>query len=311
MQLIAHRGFSGLRVENTLAAFGNAINLGASGAELDVQLSADGQVVVHHNASLNRAYCRRLDGTWLDKEDVMPLASLSYQDMQAYDIGTPKPGSKYAAKFDHIEPLAGQKIPLLRDVIRLAKGASDDFFLVIEIKTPILVAGQRPWLPLIDQVLAIIEQEAFGDRFVLCSFDWGSMIHAKEQRPATKTWFTTQPLSWYGTGQPPATDIPPRNANLQKLRECYRNGGAPWFGGFDPRHFADGYPEAIARAGGNAWFMYYRDCTSQQVLASAGHGLDSAFWSLNLRDADVIRELARTGVTAACLDYPDIDFAAA
>jgi glycerophosphoryl diester phosphodiesterase len=64
MNLIAHRGGAGLRVENTLAAFENAIELGADGAELDVNLTRDGQVVVHHDDVLNGAYCRRDDGTW-------------------------------------------------------------------------------------------------------------------------------------------------------------------------------------------------------------------------------------------------------
>ena len=50
---IAHRGGAGLRPENTLAAFADAMARGCDGAELDVQLSADGVVVVHHDFRLN------------------------------------------------------------------------------------------------------------------------------------------------------------------------------------------------------------------------------------------------------------------
>jgi len=50
----AHRGGSKLRPENTLASFDNGLALGADGLELDVRLSKDGQVVVHHDATLDR-----------------------------------------------------------------------------------------------------------------------------------------------------------------------------------------------------------------------------------------------------------------
>ena len=50
--IIAHRGSSRECLENTLAAFARALEQGADGIELDVHGSADGQVVVHHDAVL-------------------------------------------------------------------------------------------------------------------------------------------------------------------------------------------------------------------------------------------------------------------
>jgi glycerophosphoryl diester phosphodiesterase len=51
---IAHRGGSKLRPENTLAAFEHAVSLGVDACECDVHLSADGEVVVIHDATLDR-----------------------------------------------------------------------------------------------------------------------------------------------------------------------------------------------------------------------------------------------------------------
>lgn len=51
---IAHRGASGHAPENTLAAFRKAIEIGVDGVEMDIRLSADGEVVVLHDASLER-----------------------------------------------------------------------------------------------------------------------------------------------------------------------------------------------------------------------------------------------------------------
>ena len=50
----AHRGGAALRPENTLAAFDNGLALGADGLELDVHLSRDGVVMVHHDPMLER-----------------------------------------------------------------------------------------------------------------------------------------------------------------------------------------------------------------------------------------------------------------
>ena len=52
--VFAHRGGSALAPENTIAAFDNGLALGADGLELDVHLSRDGVVVVHHDRLLNR-----------------------------------------------------------------------------------------------------------------------------------------------------------------------------------------------------------------------------------------------------------------
>ncbi len=75
--LIAHRGGSSLAPENTLAAFDAAARLGADAVELDVRLTADGEVVVFHDertdriagvpgaiGALSLAQVRDLDAGW-------------------------------------------------------------------------------------------------------------------------------------------------------------------------------------------------------------------------------------------------------
>ena len=52
--VFAHRGGCALGPENTLATFDAGLAAGADGLELDVHLSADGVVVVHHDATLDR-----------------------------------------------------------------------------------------------------------------------------------------------------------------------------------------------------------------------------------------------------------------
>src|ERR1700754_314059 len=55
--LEAHRGGIGLRSENTLASFGNAMRLGVSTLEMDIQITQDGVPVVAHDRVVNRDKC--------------------------------------------------------------------------------------------------------------------------------------------------------------------------------------------------------------------------------------------------------------
>lgn len=50
----AHRGYSGLYPENTMLAFKKAIEIGASGIELDVHLTKDKEIVIIHDELLDR-----------------------------------------------------------------------------------------------------------------------------------------------------------------------------------------------------------------------------------------------------------------
>ncbi len=65
IEIIAHRGASRERHENTLPAFARALELGADGIELDVHATRDGVIVVHHDATLPDAPATPIAGTTL------------------------------------------------------------------------------------------------------------------------------------------------------------------------------------------------------------------------------------------------------
>lgn len=87
--LYAHRGAASERPENTLASFARALELGADALETDLHLTADGHVVVAHDATLARTAgvpvviaratldeLRRCDVGWgfVDREGRRPFA---------------------------------------------------------------------------------------------------------------------------------------------------------------------------------------------------------------------------------------------
>lgn len=75
--IIAHRGSSLAAPENTLAAVKQAIVDGTDSVEIDVRLSADGEVVLYHDRSLNR-----LTG------DPRDISELTFEELRTFDMGS-------------------------------------------------------------------------------------------------------------------------------------------------------------------------------------------------------------------------------
>src|SRR3546814_4605051 len=94
---IAHRGGAGLWPENTLEAFTHAIEMGADGIELDVHLSRDGVLVVHHDESLKPSIARGAHGKWLERPTPL-ITELTFAELQRYDLGKLRPGSGSGAR---------------------------------------------------------------------------------------------------------------------------------------------------------------------------------------------------------------------
>jgi glycerophosphoryl diester phosphodiesterase len=76
LTVFAHRGGAGLAPENTAAAFAQAVTLGVDGCELDVRLSKDGEVVVIHDATLDRT-----------TDAVGPVSALTAAELARVDAG--------------------------------------------------------------------------------------------------------------------------------------------------------------------------------------------------------------------------------
>ncbi len=107
--VVAHRGYSSLAPENTLAAFEAAIEAGAPAAECDVYCSKDGHVVLSHDATLDRT----TDGSG-------PITDRTLEELRTLDAGSWK-GEQYK----------GQRIPTLKETLELVRGKMQ---LVVEVK---------------------------------------------------------------------------------------------------------------------------------------------------------------------------------
>lgn len=299
---IAHRGGAGLRPENTLAAFEDAVARGADGAELDVQLTADGKVVVFHDNRLKRDLCRTPDGLWLDAPGAA-IVDLTFGALRAYDVGRARPGSDYARAHPDLAAVDGERIPLLAEVVAIAKRAPKPFYLFVELKTSF--AERRLSAPpetLAEATLAVLRDADYCDRSVLVGFDWPGLIHAKSLEPRMRCWFTTLAQSWFAADMPPPEDEPPSPPALAMLRHWAQTGTSPWAGGYDAVKYGGSILKAIKAAGGDGWFPFYRDAKPAAVAEARALGLAVGAWTVN----DAADMAALAGLDALCTDRPDI-----
>lgn len=301
---IAHRGGAGLYPENTLAAFADAVRRGCDGAELDIQLSADGEVVVHHDHRLKPELTRDAAGAWL-----MPptprIKDLTLAELRGFDIGRAVPQSDYARAHGDVAWRDGERIPTLAEVIAVAKPARAPFHLFVELKTSFADrAESAPPEELAERAVAVLLAADYLDRTVFVGFDWPGLIHAKKRAPDARCWFTTLPLSWFADGTPPCETHPPAEPALQVLRHWARDGASPWAGGFDAVNYGGSILAAIKAAGGEGWFPHYTDISETSVSEARALGLKTGAWTVN--DPAEMRRLCALGIDAICSDRPDL-----
>jgi glycerophosphoryl diester phosphodiesterase len=301
---IAHRGGALLSPENTLAAFADAVRRGCDGVELDVQLTQDEEVVVFHDYRLKPEISRDPDGQWI-KPPCPLVKDLTFAQLRQFDVGRADPGSKYASNHPEVTWRDGECIPLLDEVIAVAKTSGAAFKLFVELKTSFAEPGLSA-LPeeLTEKAVAVLREHHYLPHAVFVGFDWRGLIHAKRMAPDAKCWFTSMPFSWFRDGAPPLEDDPPAEPALQILRHWAREGTSPWAAGHDAVRHNGSIIAAIRAAGGDGWFPHWTDINAETVLEARTNGLKIGCWTVN--DVTPMRALAPLGIDAICTDRPDL-----
>ena len=301
---IAHRGGAGLQPENTLAAFRDAVARGCDGAELDVQLSRDGEVVVFHDYRLKPEICRDANGAWLARPTPR-IKDLTLVELRTFDIGRADPTSKYAGAHASAQWSDGERIPTLAEVVEVAKSATKPFRLFVELKNSFANRDiSADPVALAEATLETLRKHDYLTHIVLVGFDWPGLLHAKRREPAIECWLTTQPQSWFREGTPPAEDEPPSDAVLQMLRYWAATATSPWAGGYDAVNYGGSILRAIQAAGGDGWFPMFRDATAEAVAEAHALGPKAGAWTVDTPGE--MRALVATGIDALCTDRPDL-----
>jgi glycerophosphoryl diester phosphodiesterase len=285
--LQGHRGARGLWPENTLAGFARAMELGVSALELDCAVTRDGVVVVSHDPELNPDCTRDARGLFLATAGP-PIFTLTYAQLQSYDVGRLRPGGAYAARFPHQQPVDGERIPRLADVLTLVRTRGRARVRVaIEVKTfpeqPELTPAPEPFV----QALRLdVERTGTAALVAILAFDWRVLSAAQRLMPQV----ATAALSEQQPGEDTVRIGSPHPS--------------PWLGGLDPEHFGGSIVRLVNATGAGSWGPDYLDLDALLVEQAHALGLRVVPWTVN-EPADMERLLA-FNVDGMITDRPDV-----
>jgi glycerophosphoryl diester phosphodiesterase len=179
----AHRGGAALWPENSLDAFRNALALGADFLELDVHLSRDGEVMVIHDATLDRT----TDGSGPVRErTAAELRALHLKDRGGAPTAEP--------------------VPTLDEVVALA--AAGQRQMLLEIKTD---DRKRRYPGIEEKVMAVLDRHRFTSFAIVMAFERETWRRVREIRPDARAG------ALYSARALPAAAIEPE---LQALRQA-------------------------------------------------------------------------------------------
>jgi glycerophosphoryl diester phosphodiesterase len=285
--VIGHRGAAGLAPENTLAAFTKALDLGVDGLEMDVHLSADREVVVHHDFSLKPEIARTAAGKWIHRSPTLLIRDLTLPEIRTYDVGRLKPRTIYGRRYPHQIPADGERIPTLREVLALLKKRGDSGTRIwIEVKT----SPENPELgfppeTVVEATVEVLEQLESLSRALILSFDRRALAHVRKIAPEVPAVYLTRtPNSPWGirTGKP----APPARAGMGA-------GDGP-----------GAVLTAILEAGGRNWGPHWKSIAPQIVEEAHRQGIRVFPWTADTRA--VMLRLMKMKVDGITSNRPDI-----
>lgn len=284
--LQGHRGARGLAPENTLTAFSTALEVGVTTLELDVGITRDGVMVVSHDRYLNADIARDAQGKHLTARGPT-IASITFSELQQYDVGQLKPGSNYAKAFPQQKAVDGERVPTLQSLFALAekRGARDVRF---NIETKISPNAPNETIapePFVRALIAEIRKAGLTSRATIQSFDWRTLQITQREAPEIVTVYLT---SQQGAGETVQVGKP---------------GASPWLAGFDVDDHAGSVPKLVKTAGGTVWSPNYKDVTEALVREAHALGIKIVPWTVN--DAADMARLIEWKVDGIITDYPD------
>jgi glycerophosphoryl diester phosphodiesterase len=286
IDLQGHRGARGLLPENTLPAFERAMALGVTTLELDVLSTQDGVLVISHDPALNPDLTRDNQGRYLQSPGP-DIISLNWAQLQTYDVGQIKPGSRYASYFPEQKSVEGTRIPRLQDLFDqvTAKGNSKVQFAIETKLTPMRPEQTPDPESFVRQLLKVINDNNMQARVQIQSFDWRTLQSVQRLAPGLPTVYLTAQL-------PSLDNITAANGQ-----------DSPWTAGFQYKAHGS-IPRMIQAAGGSHWSSYWRELDAAKVKEAHALGLKVLAWTVNERKA--MNELLDMGVDGLITDRPDV-----
>ncbi len=284
--LQGHRGARGLAPENTMLAFDRALDLGVNTLELDVGITKDGVVVIHHDRTLNPEITRDANGSFLTARGPS-IASLSYAELSRYDVGRIRPDTAYAKTFGEQIGADRVRIPTLAalfDRVK-ARGANAVRFNIETKLSPLVPEETLAPEPFVSALIAEIRKAGLESRVTIQSFDWRTLRIAQARAPEIATVYLSN------------------QQGANETVQLGKPGASPWLAGYDIDDFGGSLPKLVKAAGGKVWSPNFRDLAEASVREAQALGLKVIPWTVNERgDLDRMLDWRVEGIIT---DYPN------
>jgi glycerophosphoryl diester phosphodiesterase len=289
--IIGHRGAAGLAPENTLAAFSRGCREGANGIELDVHVTGDGALVVHHDYALHPDLTRDSAGAYSIRDPRPQLHAMPLSAIRTYDVGRLRPGSDYAKRHPEQQPADGERIPTLDETItRFQRDCAPPARLVVEIKTdPTQPSFSAAPDDVVRRTVDVLRARGVTTRTQIIAFDWRAIMAAHRLAPEVPTSVLT------------AEGRTERDWNTIQIG---RAGASEWMGGLDVDSVGGSVPRAIRAIGGRNWSPNAGNVTRERVEEAHRLGVRVFPWTVN--DTTEMRRLLDLGVDGITTDRPDL-----
>ena len=284
--LQGHRGARGLAPENTLPGFALALGIGVTTLETDIAVSRDDVLLISHDPALNPDITRGPDGQFLAARGPV-IRHTDYAELQRYDVGRLKPGTRYAEQHPAQQPSDGARLPKLEELFALVKkSGNQDVRLALEIKVrPDAPDETMAPEPFARKLVEAVRAAGLASRTTILSFDWRALQAVQKLAPEIGT--------VYLSIQRPQSD----NIGAGKP------GPWPWTAGFGHAEHGS-VPKMIKAAGGRTWSAFHLDLDAAKVKEAQALGLTVLAWTVN--DPAQIARMMDLGVDGIVSDRPDL-----
>jgi glycerophosphoryl diester phosphodiesterase len=284
--LQGHRGARALAPENTVPAFALALSIGVSTLETDIAITRDGQLVISHDPALNPDITRGPDGSFLATRGPV-IWHTSFDELQGYDVGRIRPGSRYASQFPQQRAVDGTRLPKLEELFALVrKSGNTTVRFALETKINPTAPGETMAPePFARALVRAIREAGMAQRSTILSFDWRTLQVVQREAPEIGTVYLTQQPRRADNASAGIADTP------------------AWTAGFKYSEHGS-VPKTIKAAGGRIWSSSFRDLDAANVKEAQSLGLTVLAWTVN--DPVDIARIMGLGVDGIVSDRPDL-----
>lgn len=175
--IVAHRGGAALMPENTFPAFDNAVRLGAEMLEFDMIMTADDQLVIQHDPTVNATFCSADPAAGVKPG---PIRKLTLAQVLKFDCG-----SKHRAIYPNQKAVPGTLMPTLNAFFARYKDTKQLFF--GELKMPGPNEGDVDPAMFAKLIEAEVQKFGLENRFILQSSEWRALDAMHTINPRIQT----------------------------------------------------------------------------------------------------------------------------